>query len=69
MNIAPLRDLKHNTWYYGIRCACQRLLAVCEDALGGNSDETVFRVPIKVSVECECGKVTEVPVLRKFKTS
>jgi len=68
MTAAPLENLKGNTWYYGLRCACQRVLAVCEDRFQGKGREAVLHVPIEFAVECECGKVTRTPVLRKFKT-
>jgi hypothetical protein len=33
LSLAPIHDLKPKTWYYGLRCACERLLALCEDCL------------------------------------
>ena len=68
VTVAPLQDLKAKTWYYGVRCACERLLAVCEDCFAGKGDEAVLHVPLALAVECECGAVTEAPILHKFRT-
>jgi hypothetical protein len=63
----PSRELKANTWYYGVRCACQRLVAIGEDSFAGRGDDHhVSAVPL--TVQCECGAVTRAEVLQKFKT-
>jgi hypothetical protein len=65
----PTHQLKRNTWYYGVRCSCARLIALCEDLFEGKSDEAQLRFPVSLSVECECGAVTHVQRLQKFKNS
>ncbi len=63
----PTHELKRNAWYYGVRCACARLLALAEDCLRGNGeDHHLSAVPLEV--QCECGAVTHTQVLKKFKT-
>ncbi len=62
----PSDELKPNTWYYGARCGCARVLAVGEDTFGGDGDDQhVCAVPI--SVQCQCGVITHARVLHKFK--
>jgi hypothetical protein len=68
MTVPPLEDPKRNTWYYGVRCACERLLAVCEDRFQGKTDDAVLPVPISLTVQCPCGVATDAQVLQKFKT-
>ncbi len=67
MVMTPLATLKGNAWYYGVQCACQRLLALCEDCFCGKTDDTVLPVPLPMSVRCPCGVISEVRVLQKFK--
>jgi len=63
----PERELKPNTWYYGVRCACERLLALVEDCFAGRGDD--HHVPaVPLAVHCECGAVTCAKLLQKFKT-
>ncbi len=51
-----------------MRCTCARRLALCEDCFAGNGDES-FLLPLRFAVNCECGAVTDVWVLEKFKTA
>jgi hypothetical protein len=63
----PAHELKSNTWYYGVRCACARLLALAEDTFAGKGDDThSFAVPLEV--QCECGSITRTQRFQKFKT-
>ena len=55
MTVSPLEDPKRNTWYYGVRCECKRLLALCEDCFHGKTDDAVLPVPIPLTVQCPCG--------------
>jgi len=64
----PAHEIKRNTWYYGVQCACERLLALCEDCFAGKGDERVLHVAEPFTITCECGAVTEAQVLQKFKT-
>jgi len=68
VTVTPLPSLKRNTWYYGVRCACQRVLALCEDVFEGRGDETQMRSPVELAVKCDCGTVTAALMLTKFKT-
>ena len=68
LSVSPLRSVKRKTWYYGMRCACARLLALCEDCFAGKGDEQVLHLPKPLTVTCECGAVTEAHVLQKFKS-
>jgi hypothetical protein len=68
VTVAPIRHPKPNTWYYGVRCACTRRLAVCEDLFAGKSDDSLL-VPAGLGVECECGAVNHVVRLQTFKTA
>ncbi len=63
----PSHELKPKTWYYGVRCACARLLALSEDYFAGNGDDC-HRSAVPLVVQCECGAVTHTQVLHKFKT-
>jgi hypothetical protein len=69
LSLAALHDLKPKTWYYGLRCACERLLALCEDCFEGRGDELVLYVPVVLAAECGCGAVTRAQVLYKFRTT
>jgi len=62
-----IRDLKQNTSYYGVRCACGRSLALCEDIFTGNDDEDVLLAGGPVAVKCECGALTKAQFLKKLK--
>ncbi len=68
LSIPVIRDLKRATWYYGVRCACKRLLALCEDCFSGKGNEDRLPMPGMVAVKCECGSVTNTQLLQKFKT-
>jgi hypothetical protein len=69
VTVAPIRHPKPNTWYYGVRCACTAVLAVCEDLFAGRGDEDFLQVPAGVvHVECECGAVSHVVRFERFKT-
>ena len=68
MTVAPIRHPKPNTWYYGVRCACTRVLAVCEDLFAGKGVEDSLPAPAGFRVECECGTVHYVARFQKFKT-
>ena len=68
MTVAPIHHPKPNTWYYGTRCACTRELAVCEDLFAGKGNEVFLQVPPGLAVECECGTVSHVVRLQKYKT-
>ena len=61
-------ELKANTWYYGVHCACSRLHALCEDLFAGKGDEQHLDCSDPVEVSCECGAVTRADRLHKFKT-
>jgi hypothetical protein len=63
----PSDELRPNTWYYGIRCRCARLLALAEDAFAGSGDDHHASV-VPLVVQCECGAVTSSKLLSKFKT-
>jgi len=67
LTIPAILDLKRGTWYYGARCVCARLLALCEDCFGGKGVEDL-ELRMRVAVNCECGARTSVTVLHKFKT-
>lgn len=65
--VIPSDELKRNTWYYGVRCTCARLLALVEDCFAGKGDDQhVSAVPL--AVHCECGAVMHARILHKFKT-
>ena len=68
VTISAIRYPKPNTWYYGVRCGCMRLLAVCEDLFAGKGDDEFLQVPAGFGVECACGRVSRVAHLSKFKT-
>jgi len=59
-------DPKPATWYYGVKCACRRLLLVCEDCFGGKGREERLEMPRTIEVKCDCGAVTNTQVLQKF---
>lgn len=64
----PPHELKGGTWYYGMRCACSRLHALCEDLFLGKTDEQHLDCADPIEVACECGVVTRSDRLQKFKT-
>jgi hypothetical protein len=64
----PAHKLKGDTWYYGVRCACMRIHALCEDLFGAQSNDPELHCPIPVTVTCECGRVTNAERLYKYKT-
>lgn len=68
LRVFPMQDLKGKTWYYGARCSCLRLLALCEDCFSGRGSEDLLPAPMPLTVECDCGAVLIVQVLHKFKT-
>jgi hypothetical protein len=50
-----------------VRCACDRLHALCEDLFAGKTDEQHFHFAVSLAVECECGRVIRTHLLQKFK--
>jgi hypothetical protein len=64
----PPHELKSSAWYYGVRCACTRLHALCEDLFAGKTDEQHLHCSVPVAVACECGAVIHADRLDKFKT-
>lgn len=68
VTVAPIRHPKPNTWYYGVRCACSRVLVVCEDLFAGKGAEDFLQAPPGFHVQCECGTVNQVARFQKFKT-
>jgi len=68
VNPIPAHEIKCSTWYYGVQCACQRLLAMCEDCFAGKGDEHDLHLSAPFTITCECGAVTETNVFQKFKT-
>ena len=64
----PPHELKSSTWYYGVRCVCTRMHALCEDLFPGKGDEQDLQCAVPVEVPCECGAVTHADRLDKFKT-
>jgi hypothetical protein len=66
LTVVPIERPKPGTWYYGMRCACTRLLALCEDLFSGNGADDLFQSPGTLAVRCECGRVSPVRRLQKF---
>ena len=66
LTVSPIEDVKAGAWYYGIQCACARLLAVCEDHFGGKGTELTLPIHFNLAVRCGCGEVTSASVLKKF---
>ena len=64
----PPHELKANTWYYGVRCVCDRLHALCEDLFAGKTDEKHLDCADPLEVTCECGAVMQAERLHRFKT-
>jgi hypothetical protein len=64
--VAAIHYPKPDTWYYGLYCACSRRLAVCEDLFCGRGSDDLFQSGA-LAVRCECGRVSSVRHLRKFK--
>jgi hypothetical protein len=64
----PPHKLKSNAWYYGVRCACTRLHALCEDLFVGKTDELHLHCSVPLAIACECGAVIRAHRLDKFKT-
>jgi hypothetical protein len=64
----PAHEIKRSTWYYGVQCACQSLLAICEDCFAGKGDERVLQLSAPFTITCECGAVIATDVFQKFKT-
>jgi len=64
--VAPVEHLKAGTWYYGMRCVCRRLLTLCEDVFSGKGAD-IFPAPAALAVRCECGRVSRVQRLEKFR--
>jgi hypothetical protein len=63
----PAYELKSNTWYYGVRCACARLLALAEDAFAGKGDDA-HSLAGPIEVQCACGAITRTQLFHRFKT-
>lgn len=63
----PAHELKSDTWYYGVRCACERLLLLVEDYFQGKGNEQHLAVTA-LEVRCECGAVNRTLLLQKFRT-
>lgn len=70
MTAAPIppHKLKNDAWYYGIRCACARMHALCEDLFNGKTEEQYLYCHVAIAVACECGAVTHADRMQKFKT-
>lgn len=64
----PAHELKSGTWYFGLRCACDRLHALCEDLFAGKGSELHLDYHEPIEVACECGAVARGNRLHKFKT-
>ncbi len=64
----PAREVKSNTWYYGVRCACTRMLALTQDLFHGKTHESEMYCSPAIAITCECGQVTRTDRLHKFKT-
>jgi hypothetical protein len=64
----PPHQLKSNAWYYGVRCTCARLHALCEDLFAGKTNEQYLYCSIPVEVACQCGAVIQADCVHKFKT-
>jgi len=63
----PPHELKRNTWYYGVKCACARLLAIAEDCFQGSGhEEHHFGDPFEI--RCDCGAVIRTKTLQKFRS-
>jgi hypothetical protein len=69
VTIVPIDDPKPRTWYYGVRCACMRLVAVCEDLFSGKGDEDFLQLPAELAVQCDCGAVSHVSHFERFRTA
>ena len=65
----PPHELKCRTWYYGARCQCMRLLALCEDLAGGKTEDEHLPLASLLAVPCECGRVVQAERLEKFRTA
>jgi len=68
LRIPVIRDLKQRTWYYGVRCVCQRLLALGEDVFAGRGAENLLELRMPIGVQCDCGVVLTTSVLQKFRS-
>lgn len=64
----PPHELKSDTWYYGVHCACTRLHALCEDLFGGKTEEQHLDCSNPIEVACGCGALMRASRLHKFKT-
>jgi hypothetical protein len=56
-------------WYFGLRCACGKWIAVAEDWVNlfcSEARELELQYPI--TVECECGTLISTQRLTRFKT-
>jgi hypothetical protein len=62
----PPREVKTDTWYYGVRCACARLLPLAEDAFAGNGDDP-HSLAEPIEVQCPCRAIIRTQLLHKFK--
>lgn len=64
----PPHQVKSGTWYYGLRCTCSRLHAICEDLFRGKTDEQHLECADSLEFSCECGTVLQANRLEKFRT-
>lgn len=65
----PPHELKRGTWYYGVRCACARLHALCEDLFAGKTSDPYLDCLEPLDIACPCGAVMHVERLHRFKTT
>lgn len=66
--VTPIAQPKPGTWYYGVRCACRRLVCLCEDLFAGRGDEELLQLTTLIAVRCECGRARQVRRLQRFRT-
>ena len=64
------KDLKPDTWYFGIACrACGEFLVVVEDWLElHRSGVSVLDLYRQIAVNCQCGAQTRTKHLQQFRT-
>ena len=63
----PAHELKRATWYYGVQCACARLMALAEDCFHGLGNDE-YKSAESFEILCDCGAVIKTHTLKKFKT-
>jgi hypothetical protein len=68
LTLTPIaeHELRSNTWYYGVHCACTRHLPLQEDCLAGNGLD-LLPLPEGYDVKCDCGAIFAPKWLKKFK--